>query len=279
MAAMTPRLINHQAGYDGDKPEITDNYMVELDAVPASADAGSALARAAVAALGTPLGYYLTRLKGSPVNRNLMWYQVEAGFTVPTWPDGEPDPLARPSVLSSSYDEWTDAYSEDSEGTRVLNSAYDRLDPLPQRKNGNLVLQVTKNLASFPAVAYDALKFTRNAATVLIAGTTYAVNTLLFLPATVAEQYEQVGGLTYHYFATTYRLAADHGLHQDVREDGGMRELDAGGLAQPILDARGIPVTTPWPLDGTGHAQALTASPVSLTFKPYPSVSWGIDFS
>ena len=272
------RLIDHQESFDSSTSSITDTYLVECDVLM-----DTVAARAAVAAMPVPVNYWIWKLSSKVVKNNPLWHEVEIEYQIPTLPNNsdEPNPLLRESVLTSSYDEYTEAYFKDADDKLVINSSGERFENFPMRRFGNLILQVAKNFSDFPAVAYDNIKFTRNQVAVTIKGTTYAIGTLLFLPATVAETVENVQGTKYHYFATTFRLLADKDKHLLKIDDRGYFELDDNKELKQILKTKDLTVPkSPWPLDGKGHAKPkFTDDPAILTFTPYPIATWGIDFS
>ncbi len=276
----TTHFIQRTKGYDRSARTIEDAYRVRVDA-PNDTDA----AIAAVEARPVPAGYLVDNVRAAHINRNPLWFDVRITYKQPLTlgGTGADDPLTRPSTLSASYDEWTEPYDTDHtpapDGPKpVVNSAGDPFQSFPERKAGTLVLQVTKNVATFDAVAYDAIKFTTNASAVTIRGTVYPKDTLLFLPPTVQEVYEQIGSQTYHYFTVTYRLAADANRHRHPIADRGYRE-QVNGEMLPILDGEKRPTEEPWPLDGSGRAKPAGSAPATLTFQPYASAAWGIDFS
>lgn len=275
MAAQTPKKISQTNSDD----QVAIVYLVETTAL----DDGHDAAIAKVKDLPSLDGYKRESTEAEYVNRNPLWFQVTDTWTFKpeSFPQDD-DPLERPSILSSTYEEWTEPYfvDEDDPAKPVVNSAGDPFDPLPQRKNGSLVLQITKNFAAFDAAGYDAIKFTTNAVAQTIRGTVYPIGSLLFLPPTVQEIYEIVNLTEHHYYQTTFRLAVDSALHVDPVEDRGLNESTTDSYRNaPILDAAGNPVTQPAPLDGAGQAKARGEEPEIITFYPYASANWGIDWT
>lgn len=258
---------------------IRANYLVECS-VPMD-EAG---AKAAIAAKPVPTNYWIWKLESKSRKENPLWVDVDVEYQIPNIPGlapgDDPNPLLRASTLSSSYDESMDAYFQDSDGKFVINSANDRFENFPLRRNGNLLLQITKNFASFPAVAYDQIKFTRNQSAVTIKGTTYAAGTLLFLPATVVEANETHPENNYHFFVTTFRLLADHEKHLHKIDDRGYNEYVNGELKPILATGSATPLTSPWPLNGAGKKKPLPSdAPEIIIFTPYALAEWGIDFS
>lgn len=248
-------------------------YLVQTEAGEDFNDA-----KLAVVALTAPTGYLLKRLDGDTSTQNPRFHEVDVDYETPPFETPEEDPLLRPSEFSSNYEEFTEAYYKDADDVLVLNSVGDRFEGFPERKNGNLVLQITKNFETFPAVTYDDLKYTRNSVAVTIRGTTYAIGTLLMAPITAQEVREKVNGVWTTYYKTMFRIYADHGTHLHIFQDRGYFSL-VGGVRRQILDVDGMPPPTPWPLDGSGAVLPPTSTPANKTFKPYESVNWGIDFS
>lgn len=276
MPANTPKKISENPSTTRQGNSIQYVYLVETT----SLSDGPATAEAAVVGLGLqPAGYVLDSLTSKHVNRNPLWYQVTITFKTLNG-ESTTDPLSRPSVLTSSYSESTEPYFKDSTGKMVVNTAGDPFDPMPKIRVGSLILQVTKNMASFPAVQYDTLKYTTNSGAVVIRTTTYAADTLLFLPPTVQEVWESIGGIFYHYFATTFRLAASKDQHKDKLSSRGYRELKTPG-AKPtwVTGDDGHTVAQPVGLDSAGKEVAAGGTPDEITFQPYKSTNWGIDFS
>jgi|GEM_PF-3598808 len=280
MAALTPRFIGRK-GVDGsDGNEIEFAYQVQCTALTDTQET----AKAAVKALAPPAGYSISTCTAAGMGRNPHWYDVTIIYKIGGDPVQTTAPLDRPSILSGSWEEIEESYFIDVDGKKVVNSAGDRFDPLPKRKNGNLILQITKNFEAFDAPGYDLLKWTTNAVALTIKGTVYPIDCLLFCPPTVQETYEVMAGTTYHYFAVTFRLALDSNGHLDTFEDRGLYEFgyepgvgDVGRV--PILDEAQMPVTVPRAIDGLGHAAADAADVEEITFRPYERATWGIDFN
>jgi len=277
VAVINVGLSEYNESLDMNDSSITAKYKVECDALM-----DVMAARDAVAALPVPAGYWIWKIASKPSDINPLFIEVSIEYKIPSipFPGDDPNPLLRPSVLTSSYDEYTEAYFKDSKNNPVLNSAFDRFENFPIRRMGNLLLQITKNFAAFPAVAYDQIKYTRNQDNVTIKGTIYAAETLLFLPATVSEMTEQIQGTQYHYFATTFRLLADYEKHLDKIEDRGYNEYKEGKPVLINMTYAGNEIKSPWPLDGSGQKKPKPSDePPIITFTPYPLAAWGIDFS
>jgi len=276
VAVTQTRRIEHAESFDMNNSSIQDKYLVECNVIKDIASA-----RAAIAAKPVPSGYWIWKIDARTSKSNPLWNEVDIEYQIPSIPDpgDDPNPLLRASILSSSYEETMESYFEDSKGNPAANSAHQRFENFPMRRNGNLLLQITKNFASFPAVAYDNIKLTLNQSAVTIKGTTYVARTLLFLPATVAETIEQIQGQKYHYFVTTFRLLADHKMHLHKIDDRGYNEL-VNDQWDTIFNPNGSLPNTPYPLDGKGRKKPKPADkPEIITLEPYAIAEWGIDFS
>lgn len=278
MGVIATQLIGVKDGYTVNRTKTVFQFQMQLDSL---VNPAANVKAAAVAACELASGQYISNLDCSVIGRNGLWWQCDATVEIIPWGGSDPTPLMRPSILTSTYDETLDPYFKDAYGSLITNSAGDRFSEFPQRRNGKHLLQITKNFASFPALAYDAMKFTRNSVAVIIKGTSYDANTGLLLPVTVQEIIEQVGGVLYDYFSTTFRILIDGNYHEDLMEDRGFFQFTPGASTGhvEILGTDGHPLTTPWPLDGLGHAKpnATDAPPVAGRF-PYLAINWGLSF-
>lgn len=278
MAAGTPRLQRERREQDTQRDRRELTYRV-----PVASGDDADVARAAVAALAGPTGYVLMSLAVDQVGSSITWFDVVAGYEVPVYGVSDANPLSRPSILGGSWSTEQKAYFLDTLGHRVINSAGDKFETLPVRDEDKPILEITKNLSSYPLAAYNALRNTRNASAITIRGTTYDAGSLRFKPPVVREVYEQVAGTTYHYYATTFRLLADAAGHVDAFDDEGYFQADgktvddSGNIGyKPLVQ----PASSPWPLNGLGAFQPTkTTAPATLLFYPYGSAEWGIDFS
>ena len=277
MAVIKTRRISYKELLDGSTSSIQSKYLVKCDRLM---DTSSAIA--AIAAKPIPQDYWIWKLTADANVNDSHWIDVDIEYQIPNRPDAEPNPLLRKSILTSSYDEITEAYFQDSDDEFVVNTAKQRFENFPMRRNGNLLLQITKNFSAFPAVAYDNIKYTRNQSAITIKGTTYAAGTLLFLPATVAEnnEFSPATGINYHFFITTFRLLADHGTHLHKIDSRGYFKKNGSKLEKIYNPTDGTIPTSPWPLDVNGGMKPDPGdAPHIMTFKPYALSEWGIDFS
>jgi hypothetical protein len=270
--AGTPRLISIQDRDDKRSSVIAATYLVKLDTL----SEGTYGAKMAVIGQGAPAGYYIASVAANRERRKgPLWVEVEATYEKPL--DGSENPLDRPAIMSTMHEEERKSYYKDAAGLLVLNTAMQRFEAFPLKRDGKLIIRLVKNLPTAPVVAFDMIKYTRNSDPVVIKGTTYDVNTLLLLPVTQQEVRERVGDVVYHYFSTTFLLLADHGLHLDLIEDRGYTQLVSGKPVQILNTDMSIP-TTPWPLDGEGGAMPNPGDePAELVFIPYGSIAWGLD--
>lgn len=262
-------------GFQGGKLTASASYIVQTQ------NGGTeSIAKWAILNFGAPSGMLVSSINAANINRSPVHYQVDVQYEQPSWPDSQPNPLERRSLVSSSYEEFDEIFEVDVNDKPVLNSAGDRFSSAPTRRNGKLILQITKNLSSIPLMYYDSLKFTRNQGSVTIHGQTFSEGSLLFLPCTVQEQIEQQAGEKLDYFAVTYRLATDSNDHKITLSDMGRNEIDPDtGDKIPILDKYGQETTVDWGLDGEGRAILdLNTNPEPLDFQGYGLAYWGISF-
>ena len=284
MAVIDVRLMSAPNGFQSGRQRVEYKYSVETsDMADTDADVAAAVVADADTRLDLVGTFVLTDLNVDRKKEHPLFWDVTLSVASMNWPDSQPNPLLRESVFSSSYDEQTESYFLDSASTpkAVVNSVGERFETFPLRLTGTPILQVVKNFASYAMVAYDEIKYTTNASAITIRGTTYSADTLLFKPPLVQEVVENVGGVKYHYFVVTFRLAGDHARHRDNIDDRGYHQKTPAGfivsisLSNQTLESP----NTPWPLDGHGVAKPNWGDvPANLPFQPYPSVEWGIDF-
>jgi hypothetical protein len=212
-------------------------------------------------------------------------FEVLCEFDTTVGGDNDDNPLDQPWGYNYTYQESTENYFIDRSdpngdtGTAnkpVVNSAGDAFQQFMTRENGMLVITLTRNVSSYSPANLDQYKHTVNMAPVTIDGTSYATGTLKLSPITATKNTVTLKNLTtVTYYAETLTFKARHeGWNQTVLDVGfhtlvGTKSNNTQSI-QPIVDANGTPVTTPWPLDGTGHAKPnSTDTPANLTFSPY----------
>ena len=274
MSIVAIGLMGDSGGFANNSVTIEIKYQVQTSSV----DDTRAEVIAAVTAITPPVGYRLKTCKATRMSVNPLFWDVDAGYDIPN--EDVENPLDRPSRLNGEPQEWVEKYFVDSEGVRVMTSAFEVPSELPERGNGRQILTIEKNLAEYPADAWDEIKYTRNAEDITIRGTIYAAGKLLFLPVRVSEEVEKVGGTRYRYFKHTFRLVVDKDMHVQTFEDRGLFALDLGTGEQYRIWKNGRPVEKPWPLDDVGQELPnADDEPNTFDMKPYPLATWGIDFN
>ena len=177
------------------------------------------------------------------------------------------NPTLRPLKITWSSTVREKVLVADSDGNAVLNSAGDPFDP-------PVVVD-----EYYPVVTIGRAEMTNDPA--LNFKYRSAINSDVFLgadPGTVkcvpieAElAFDQDIGW---YYNKTYRFEFDQGGWNKGSLDQGLRSL-AGGIVSPIF-AKGVAITEPALLDGSGKALPVSGAPVFLDFKRYASLPFAI---
>lgn len=197
------------------------------------------------------------------------------------------EPVQRFPDISYGASEGTEPYFIDKSATPkpVVNSAGEPFEQYLQRDTGARTITYTRNEASFDPNAMDAYKNTTNDAAVTIDGVEYPTDTLKLAIVTaqkVSETWRNEGVDTVAtYYKVTYPLKhRAEGWHDHPLDVGYQCAADIDGTTgkisalTPIVNAAGVPVSKPWPLDGEGAAASLTAAPIELDFVPYAPADW-----
>lgn len=185
-------------------------------------------------------------------------------------------PVEDPAVVDWGYEEFDEAYFTDHSETPlpVVNTAGEPFDPFPTRSAGVRVVTIEKNEASLNLSQMESLTKTVNSNTITIDGETIAAGKAFMAGITAVKQSR--GGNAFYRKRYTIRLKTDD--WDDRILNAGYQQL-VDGERKDIVDAEGNPVTKPWPLDEDGTAKSSPTDYDELVFKPYPSASWGVDFS
>lgn len=221
-------------------------------------------------------GCALVDVEAKPEGDSLYDFVVEAEYSSATnFTQQAVHPLSRPVEISYGSAESTAPYfldeSTGEDGRKpVVNSAGDTFQNELQRECGEMTITITRNEAAHNADLADDYSHTINAAPVTIDGSTYAARTLKLSPIQAVKTTERFNGQDVTYYRKTYTLKRRRGGWDDKVLDTGLNVLTEDGRPQPILDAAGLPVRKPWPLNGAGVAKPLADDrPEELTFKPY----------
>lgn len=237
----------------------------------------------------------------------LVW-NVEVKFSSNWIPDehADPDPLGRPGIWTTDSEEKQEAYTVDTEGAGLMNSALEPYDPPAQRDAGDTVMTYEKNI-SFD---FDEAELIKDFKHTINEGTFrgHPDGTVKLSRIRIEEVYS--GPTDYKKLTAVFRVRygrriIPHGNHDDAlalgykpgvwREQspldlpeapttiGGIEyqwewsgwddlKLDAGfsslasGSSKPIIRDGGVRPARPVLLDGIGIE---TTSPVYRRYKPY----------
>lgn len=212
-------------------------------------------------------------------------FEVNVEFSSPTPDQTDDNPLNQPWGYSYSYSETTEPYFIDRSDPAgdsgknnqvVVNSAGEAFEQFQQRERGELTITITRNVASHNAAALDAYSHTINPADVVIDGITYAAGTLKLSPIGAVKSRKVLKTLqVVVYYAETITLKARHQGWHDHPLDVGFNELVGDKtlntqMLRPIVNANGLPLGKPWPLNGKGAKMPnATDTPATLDFEPY----------
>jgi hypothetical protein len=215
-------------------------------------------------------------------------FEVMVEFTSLGPNDPEDNPLNQPPGFSWSYQETTEPYFIDESqngpnntGVPVANSAGEAFEQFLQRERGELTITMTRNEAAHDAAADDAYSHTTNQGDVMLDGASLLAGKVKLSPISAVKSYKKLrNNTTLTYYAKTYVFKARHEGWHDKPLDVGYSELTGNkgtntqGL-RPIVDAAGIPIKKPWPLDGMGKKKPnATDAPFELDFQPYAAADW-----
>jgi len=180
---------------------------------------------------------------------------------------------AWPNLLYEwDFSEASENYFFDYSSTpkQVVNSAGDPFDSIPEREGGTITLNVTTNQAT----DYDcgtALQYKNyvNSDTFTVDG----VSITSWQAKLSGLQISPVQYMNAVYYRTIKAVLKFKLDWHDTFADMGYRQLVSSKLV-PIIQAN-VPVDKPFPLNGSGVAQALGTKAASLTFAPYQTTAFG----
>lgn len=181
-------------------------------------------------------------------------------------------PLAEPTQYSYSDQMFQEPYFRDTDDVPIVNSAGEQYAQMPTRDASRGSITITHNVSSFNDATAEGYRNKINTASATINGHSYAARTLRVRSINATGPSER-NGVTY--WKETWVILKNLDTWDEVFEDRGLNQLDTNGEPKRILDADGIEVSKPYPLDGNGAAKALpTDAPATGTAKPYLATSF-----
>jgi hypothetical protein len=227
----------------------------------------------------------LTGIDVDPRNSADRIFEVLCEFTAAADNNTDTNPLDQPWDYAYSYNESTEPYfidRSDPDGDSGTNnkpcvtSAGEAFQQFMTRERGELTITLTRNVASHNAAALDVYSHTINMATITIDGNGFATGVLKISPISAKKNVQKnKDGTSTTYYTQTLTFKARHQGWHDRPLDVGFNQLvgkkSNNTLSlQPIVDANGLQVTKPWPLNGSGAAMLnITDLPFTLDFEPY----------
>jgi hypothetical protein len=197
----------------------------------------------------------------------------------------QPNPLARADDISWDFDDAKEPYFIDRSTTpkACVNSAGDRFSEFLERETGSLTATVIRNVPLSGTGAYDPAtaveyKDAVNSDSITIDGATVAAGKCKMKAYTCSGKQRENG----HDFRQVKFVLQFRASWDDVVEDRGFNEFFAPLVApKPIVDQAAVPVTSPYPLDGSGAKKTNpTDTPATLTFVPYTKLTFaGFSFT
>lgn len=187
-------------------------------------------------------------------------------FTYETLPPGEcENPLLNcDPIYKWNTEKEEEAFNEDVDGKKVVNSAKDPFQPAPTRLKSRVVLTVTYNASSFSGATALALDNKINSDTFEGA----APKTLLLSIESATQQFHKLVG---YYWQITLKMTYNPDGWSPMKiMDTGMREIDPDDATKKrLIKLKGREVTSPVPLkDGTAIEDP-TQDPDFIEVKPY----------
>lgn len=290
--SVKPRHERRRSSFRDGKLVHTLVWLVTCDAIgdgPATAITAPGVPGPGSYLLGVTPRAKLSGKECDPVQSSSNHFDVVCEFTQVDDPEPDPNPLHRAPEYSWEYTDATEPYfidastkGADGKGVPVVNSAGDAFEQFMERESGELVIKMTRNEATYDAAALDVYKHTVNKFPVTLDTTTYAVGTVKLSPITATKMWERMPDDTVVvYYKRSYVFKARHEGWHDHPLDVGFNELkkrrnqDDPITTVPIVDANGLPLAKPWPLDGKGNKQKnVTDKPAELDFQPYIEMDW-----
>lgn len=188
-------------------------------------------------------------------------------WTDPDVSPGPISPLMQPPEVSWSFVTSNEPIDSDVDGVPITNSAKEMFDPPITRDFDDLVLRVVRNEKEFNALQAAEYKGAINSDTFL-GFTAGKVRCVLY---NGVKQY--AASLVYWKVTYEFHIRWD-GWARRIRDEGYQALNAAEDDYEEIVDANGMKVSQPWPLDSAGKkltaAQKKAGTAYFLTFNVYP---------
>ncbi|MFO0960850.1 MAG: hypothetical protein U0800_26000 [Isosphaeraceae bacterium] len=195
-------------------------------------------------------------------------YLVTAQYG-PWEPCGE-DPTLNPVEVEIDHADFERIVDEDVEsGEAIVNSAGDPFDPPVTADDSRMILTFTRNEQDYDANLADEVRDTLNAG-----------GWRRFGEGTVKAKAPKATRLFHPLIGWYWRVTYTFHVNRDGWDrkilDAGMRQKASGGGQSVILSKDKMPVSTPVPLDGSGHPLPDGSDPEWLTFRVYRRIDFSI---
>lgn len=200
-------------------------------------------------------------------------------------------PTLRPAIFSYDFETMTEAVSQDTEGTAIVNSATCPYSPPIERMKAQGIIKIKINKPGVPAIGAYINKI--NDATVIWDGFSYPAWTLLVSGATATQVYEEstryieVNWTVKFEPALWRKRVLDAGFYQisnagsastpsgwSAPSDWGLPGACTGTKLEAIVDRWGQVVSAAYPLDGNGRKLSECGNPVYNSFWLYQETSF-----
>lgn len=180
------------------------------------------------------------------------------------------NPLDMQPEVAWGWAQFQRAVFEDRNGDPILNSAKDYFDPPISRDDSRPILGLIRNQATFNQDLADSLRDHVNDAPWWGA----AAGKVKISNITAHRVFSpEIGD---YYWQATYEFAFNRDGWATKVLDQGFRQLNGAGTAQVPIFKDGVPVGSPALLDGSGHALAVSGTPVFLEFDVYPETDFSL---
>jgi len=181
------------------------------------------------------------------------------------WDESEKNPLLQPTDIQWSFNQYEKIVDSDILNDAIVNSAGDPFADPVTIDDSRLVLNVTRNEATFPVSV--ALAYVNS----VNSDSWYGGNPRQWRCSNISatKQYDAEYGA---YYQVSYSFDFRVETFDHVILDRGTRELDAGNLRAIYIS--GSPVTDPVLLDGAGERLPEGDPPHYLTFRCYDELPY-----